>query len=708
MLTLCLFALVLADPTTDRNLIVGSTRSLQAPGALAGAVIAHTESAFVLGVSPAGEDGIRLPLAAASRFGQGRAMVLGHEAFWGNPSNSNFFRQALQWLGQGKTRVGLLGVGNNNLTGYTLGPAQVRDLQQVDILVMNQGALDAALSDVPRVQEFVRQGGGLLVMGPAWGWAQLNPSKRLAEDHSGQRILSPMGLGFSEATLEGFQLQEPGLMNHAGSALSTLRDRRQYSPQETNQRAATLESALTALPTSTAFRRDLGRMLAADSSQSAWTTGQPVRRSNTLARLAAIQFDHDWRAQRPRQVKKHSASDQFPGPVPAEAPRDPVTVSIDHTAWRWISTGRYAAPGEFVAVSIPDSWKDQGVRLRIGGHSDTLWHLDSWQRFPSISIEQPFSGTQLELANPFGGMIYLVPARRGLPAGSVQIRNSVAAPVFFLGQTRPEEWPRIRRNPAPWGEIVGRQGAVSVPARVLRTLDSPQDVAAYWDQVVRECEKFFAEPVGQRDERYQVDRQISAGYMHAGYPIMTWEDVSERFVDVAALRGPQGDPLWGFYHEIGHNFQADSWTWDAWGETTNNLFSMFAAEHFNGDRTGAHPAMQQAEVLKRWQAVAAEPGKRAWYAADPWYGLSLLDPIRREFGWTVFTRLFAEFRALPPSERPRSEAEKRTQFAVRLSRIVQRNLVPYLRDWGVNLPESAVSSVTSLQPWYPSGWPGRR
>lgn len=58
--------------------------------------------------------------------------------------------------------------------------------------------------------------------------------------------------------------------------------------------------------------------------------------------------------------------------------------------------------------------------------------------------------------------------------------------------------------------------------------------------------------------------------MHSGYPIMTHLDAAPRMVNLAALRSV-GE--WGLFHELGHNHQADAWTFDGTVEVTCNLFS---------------------------------------------------------------------------------------------------------------------------------------
>jgi hypothetical protein len=71
----------------------------------------------------------------------------------------------------------------------------------------------------------------------------------------------------------------------------------------------------------------------------------------------------------------------------------------------WHSTGLYAAPGEVLEVTLPESAAGKGLGLRIGAHTDGTWHLDSWQRWPAISWHAPLAKPATHLANPFGGAV---------------------------------------------------------------------------------------------------------------------------------------------------------------------------------------------------------------------------------------------------------------------------------------------------------------
>ena len=88
------------------------------------------------------------------------------------------------------------------------------------------------------------------------------------------------------------------------------------------------------------------------------------------------------------------------------------------------------------------------------------------------------------------------------------------------------------------------------------------------------------------------------------------------------------------------------------------------------------------------------PGREKYYEKDPWYPLTMFFLLRRSFGWEPFTKLFAEFRALPNSEKPKSEAEKQDQFLTRFSALTGHNLTDYLAAWGVAASPQARSAVS--------------
>jgi len=682
---------------------------LTANGGLPGPVIAFGPTAEVLAVARDGKT--QKPIIAAATYGKGRVVVLGHGSILNKPGNEEMSKTLFRWVHQSRKPIGLFtNIPINPAFGEPKSFGSISSLKtaidQCGTLVMGQAPADGDPAAIDLLDKYVQSGGSLVLTGPAWGWLQLNPGKQLSTDHSGQLLLAKMGLGFADGTIDPDRQGQIELFpakpaHHVAKALAMFRSKRVLLPEESKLVGETLESALGALTADNPIQKQLDGLLNADQRDIRPTKAKPLSTEQFQLRLAAQYFDKTWRTLPPEEVKAHPASEDFPGPV-SSSEREDLSVKIGGKTRRWWSTGAYAAPGELITVRLPQELQGLGIRLRIGGHNDTLWHLEKWERFPSIALEVPIKNGVAKAANPFGGLVYLV-SNKALPVGTVEFEHVVAAPVYILGRTTATQWAKLKNSAAPYGEVVANNCAVSVPSSVLKTLADPKPVAEYWDEVVQQVELLYSVKPGTTEERYQVDRQISAGYMHSGYPIMTWEDVSAKFVDINILRGKDGDTNWGFYHEIGHNFQRPSWTWNGWGETTNNLYSLFGCEHFNGDLSGGHGAMKQDKREERMKAVLAAPGKEAYFEKDPWYGLTFLRAIREEFGWQPFQTLFAEFRDLPRSEQPKNEDEKHDQFLVRMSRILKRDLSRYFEIWGVKNSAEAKAKCSQYQAWMPKG-----
>ena len=454
----------------------------------------------------------------------------------------------------------------------------------------------------------------------------------------------------------------------------------------------------------------------------------PVGRADVASRLAAAVFLVKQDLTPPESVHAHPLAADFPGPVPADAPRLTRTLTINtseprgHSTGRysqpdrprWHSTGLYAAPGELVTVTVPSSVaRTERLNVRVGAHSDANWKRPEWTRMPVISRRFPISSTTTHVANAFGGLIYIkVPVNANLGKVTVTIEGAVAAPLFVLGETDLAAWRNeIRYAPAPWSEIAGRNMIVTTAASEVRDLDDPAAVAETWDRILDLNAELAAwpSPARLRRERFVVDRQISVGWMHAGYPIMAHLHHQAKVVDVRHLRSPVGweerDSNWGIFHEVGHQHQSSDWTFDGTVEVTVNLFTLYVYEFLCGipvaENWRGSPAFRAREMARY---DFENPDFDLW-KREPFLALVMYVQMQQAFGWDAYRQVFATYRALPDSERPKSDDEKRDQWLVRFSRQVGRNLGPFFEMWGVPTSRTARTSIADLPVWLPPDFP---
>lgn len=678
----------------------GVTGPLIAPGALPGAVVAFKGAVAIMATDK--------PVVAAGPVGMGRAVLVGHGAYFGagplrNPANARFLDNALRWLGgTPKPRVGLLDMGGIAASGkYDTVNLRLDQLEAglagIDVIAMDQASLDRDPAAQQKVVAWLKAGHGMLIAGPAWGWSQLNPGKNIRTDLSANRMLLPFGLGLSGETVDGNPSVTDDKLFGSVAALAGLRSGK-LSPAETARATGSVSRTLSLEPASGELAGEIVRQAATEGD--AW----PITNRMPFRRLQAILRDRAWEEADPKTVKADPSAANFPGLVDPKAQRRDQSVSIDTKVTQWHATGRYAAPGEVITVTIPAEAAGKGLWVRIGPHTDELWGLDKWDRAPSINRRWQLNKAVTQVASPFGGTIFIdVPDRSPLGIISVTIGGAVPAPHFVYGSTTAGEWAKQLAEPGgPWVELEGKKVALSLPRSAVAGLTDPEALMAFWDKTFEQARNFYAAPPRTRPERYCVDRQISAGYMHSGYPIMTFEDVAKTFADVDKLRG-QG-ATWGFFHELGHNFQVGDWTFDGTGEVTNNLFSLYGSEVMNRITPAtygiAHPAMSPAERTKRLNAYFTNGAKFETWKSDPFLALTMYAQVRETFGWEPFTKAFASYYTTGP--RPRTELEQHDQWMIRLSRATGRNLGPFFVAWGVPTSDSARKTIADLPEWMPA------
>ena len=423
------------------------------------------------------------------------------------------------------------------------------------------------------------------------------------------------------------------------------------------------------------------------------------------------------------KVKAHPAAEAFPGAVEDSAKRVTRNVEIwtDRPGWRnrgiyaqWNkkdmqSTGMYAAPGEVVTISVPEGAEGTGLSVRIGVHTDGLWRLDRWRRAPEITRVFNITETVTKAANAFGGPVYIeTPHDCTLGKFKVKIEGAVRMPWYVAGKTTDKQWKRIRDLPAPWAELQTDRVVFTLPAEHIREVENMAELMEFWDGVMDSCADLLGKDhARKRAERFATDTQISAGYMHSGYPLMAGLDIGSTLVDKARIVRNGHGGVWGLFHEIGHNHQNSLWVYGGTTEVTVNLFSLYINEKMCGlyPKDNVHGGVLPKNREKSLAKYLADGAKFDKWKSNPFLALYMYSMMQEEFGWEPFTKVFKEYRAADKSELPKNDDDKRDQWMVRMSKMVGKDLGPFFDAWGVPVSAKAKELVASLPGWMPEGFP---
>lgn len=417
------------------------------------------------------------------------------------------------------------------------------------------------------------------------------------------------------------------------------------------------------------------------------------------------------RTESPDTVYAFPAAKDFPGIPPDGTPIIQKTIMIDPAVSGWKSTGLYALPGvpltlTFPATAMLKNDKKNVYSIIVGCHTDRLntTRHKSWTRLPEISYSATVSGLETRFTSPMGGLIYInvinpLPETQSL---EVTISNVVHAPMFVKGKTTPEAWKKmVTEHPAPWGELVGERAILSMATHELAQVKDPAALIECMDSGMKVQDWLIAWDVTNPERlktpmRFVVDRQISAGGGHSGYPAMGLPYWSAPFMNMDFVK--KGS--WGFWHEMGHNHQTGAYRLPNMGEVQVNIFSLVAQikahgagieESWGGFKNIDKTLTQYFSDTKTYFESTGEHALRLWFFVE----------LIKEFGFDPFREMSLAF-AKNGYANDASEVEKWSWTMSTLSKATGKNLAPYFEAWRIPLTESAKNEVKSLKVWMPS------
>jgi len=681
--------------------------------------------AFPILAAASGRESNELALAAAAGYGKGRIILFGHNSYLDGGvggDHAKLLENCVKWTGnKEKPRVGLWEVSstdffdNHGFRTEKLAELDAKSLGSVDVVILNaQRATTAETGSA--VIEWVKSGGGLIAGMTGWAFSQTSGGKELAVSHGLNQALMPAGIAFTDMSafdqLRVFEARAdlPRLMN-ASEAVTAIKRQNiggvPLTPEDVKQASNAIQVALASQPPDRSNLRDavMAALGSTGADSPVPTKAAPLtQQQHASARIRLGMETRVLRLSANESVTAHPAHAAFPGEAPTEAPRISSEIAVKPAIPGWTSTGLYAAAGEAITVTVPAAVADKGYAVRIGCHSDTLYHLDTWSRAPDITKSVALTQTETKAASAFGGLIYIeVPGRVTDDAPfSAIIKGGIAAPLFVLGQDTDEKWnTELKKRPAPWAELACDKMIVSVPSDVARTVNNPTQVMEFWKKQVEAQDDISNQTAERkRPERMVADVQISAGFMHSGYPIMLHVPEADEMVTFNRIKFPG----WGYHHEVGHNHQRGDFTFDGTGEVTNNVLAMYVYHAvLEKDWLIGHPNITEEARKEHIQKIKRSSDKWQTWKTDPFLALTTYIQLVQEFGWDSWRKYLHSFADPGFGPAPANDDAKRDQFLVRYSKITNKNLGPFFTAWGIPVSEKARTEVSKLDAWMPKG-----
>ncbi|XP_030600780.1 TRPM8 channel-associated factor homolog [Archocentrus centrarchus] len=667
---------------------------------LSSEVLVHGPLAFPIGTTGDGR-----PFLAGAYYGRGRVIVVTHEAYLRVESMAPFWRNAIHWLDEG--RRGVVGVmGKLPLKVFSESGLQCEKTNfRKDLSVF---VCTAYITEhLEEIQNFVAEGGGLLIGGHAWWWARTHAGKNPLTEFSGNKILNQMGLSLLKATISAGSYKAPvpsqaikdtyhfRHLLHRFAAHVTRGDKLSENEKKYLKKLGSdcntylhtkvhgcfyYTQVLTTL-IDILMRSGLPRV----------SDSCPVKtpKDHLLLSLGSAVYEV---CPNPDALLPYLIKDN---PLMPDVYNHRFKIDVNTAgSEEWLSTGLYLSPGMRTYMIMPAEIVNKDWKIQIGCHTDNLHGKDELKRPPRVTERFPVTSEMMHVCNLWGGLIYLVaPPNTDMTGLEVTVQKAVTAPYYKSGVTTAAEWSLLRTAPSPWAELEFENIILTVPSGAVRDLESPDALAALWDEIMRAIADLAAKPHKfPRKERFVTDVQISAGWMHSGYPIMAHIPTA---AEVVAVK--QGQQLWGPIHELGHNQQRSCWNFSSHTtESTCNLWSVYVHEEVLGmNRAQAHGYLNLAKRKSRVEEYIR--GGRKLSDWSVWVALETYLQLQEKFGWDAFKKVFAAYHHM--SNFPGDNKGKMNLYAETFSQTVRMNLTGFFKAWGWPIKTATEEKLSVLPSW---------
>lgn len=349
--------------------------------------------------------------------------------------------------------------------------------------------------------------------------------------------------------------------------------------------------------------------------------------------------------------------------------------------------------------------------------SATVGFLPMWNVEQTEQVEVLDEGETRFRADQDGPLFFRLnpPAGRDGARAEVRVRlnGGRPLPLYVDGAMDAQDWSDEleAHGHAAFVQLLGERALITLPATVYARQPIPDPSASFAtiDRVIQlqdELAGFDASSGRDAPTRlrlhYLVDFRVSAADRETFYMYATDQFIGMLDDNTADLTDPRRlRQQWGIWHETGHTYQQNSWTFDALGEVNVNLFSLYVQERF-GQPSALHQAEEgEAAILERARDYLAQGASD--YLEEPpededssgyFIRLVLFHQLKEVYGWELFMDLHKHFRAHPlPADA--SDQDRADAFVQALCLLTGHDLRPFFERWGLRVSEAADAAIAA-------------
>lgn len=162
-----------------------------------------------------------------------------------------------------------------------------------------------------------------------------------------------------------------------------------------------------------------------------------------------------------------------------------VTISLSFQDKGWYSTGLWIQPGYLSQVQFDT--RVPNCELIIGCHVfNGLNNEPPWNRFPLQCVRKQVTDRFMEIASPYGGMVFFNPSQQEIIEKNrsihVTFSDAVKYPTCILG--KPDSWKNTYTEEVPWGEVITKTIIISARVQHINMMENMESQMQYIDSLI--------------------------------------------------------------------------------------------------------------------------------------------------------------------------------------------------------------------------------
>lgn len=382
---------------------------------------------------------------------------------------------------------------------------------------------------------------------------------------------------------------------------------------------------------------------------------------------------------------------EFPGFIPADLARENTEITLTAqsplqapaTAFEpksWQSAGYYAAPGEYVTITVPAGVS--GLKYRIGGFTDIIPETaTSFKRYANMDIEGDLMPGENKVMSYFGGQLYFFYETSG-NATTLQLAGVVKSPDFIMGETDAAAWKQeIATTIMPWAELRSPKVILTLPVSILKEVSDPEALLNFYDDMISMDFDGFYSVTTTQPWRLRTDVQTSTGSdATGGYPSVILKGVDSAAVRIPALQDPN-------ILKVCQSFAATYQQADLGGEYFKNaLLNLPYHRLYHRNQTWPVANLEFEGAIGSF-VQSSDPAKR-FYDLTSAQQVGMFVQLAQQYGWNVFPYIAKQVRE---NEAPAHDQDKNDALAMYATEYANQNLTPFFDAWGFTLSSYATN-----------------